>query len=317
MKSKEILINFKKEIDLNKKSASYLFYGDARVDLLYYALEFSKIVMTKDIDDEEKKRVINKQINEFQYPDIEVINKENGNIKIDEIRQIIYSAIESSYNSPKKIFILSGIDQIRKESSNALLKILEEPPQNVYFILLSRKLNILPTIKSRTVKFYLESSTNEELGVSKEEYYFFDGNEKNLKIWKKLGYSLLEYEGIIRNYEIALENILKNEQSEDIESEEKKIINIVKYIKSIEYLCKQVQYMKQSEIFLIVNKIDQEYKQNREKVLEILGKIILYSKNIIDADKLKKLINIKNSIKSNVNIRSILFNFFEILSNDD
>ena len=75
--------------------------------------------------------------------------------------------------------------------------------------------------------------------------------------------------------------------------------------------------MKQSEIFLIVNKIDQEYKQNREKVLEILGKIILYSKNIIDVDKLKKLINIKNSIKSNVNIRSILFNFFEILSNDD
>lgn len=317
MKSKEILINFKKEIDLNKKSASYLFYGDARVDLLYYALEFSKIVMTKDIDDEEKKRVINKQINEFQYPDIEVINKENGNIKIDEIRQIIYSAIESSYNSLKKIFILSGIDQIRKESSNALLKILEEPPQNVYFILLSRKLNILSTIKSRTVKFYLESSTNEELGVSKEEYYFFDGNEKNLKIWKKLGYSLLEYEGIVRNYEIALENIVKNGQSEDIESEEEKIINIVKYIKSIEYLCKQVRYMKQSEIFLIVNKIDQEYRQNREKVLEILGKIILYSKNIIDADKLKKLINIKNSIKSNVNIRSILFNFFEILSNDD
>lgn len=316
MKSKEILINFKKEIDLNKKSASYLFYGDARVDLLYYALEFSKIVMTKDIDDEEKKRVINKQINEFQYPDIEVINKENGNIKIDEIRQIIYSAIESSYNSPKKIFILSGIDQIRKESSNALLKILEEPPQNVYFILLSRKLNILPTIKSRTVKFYLESSTNEELGVSKEEYYFFDGNENNLRIWKNLGYNLSDYEDNIRKYEIALENIVKNEQSEDIESEEK-IINIVKYNKSIEYLCKQVEYMKQSEIFLIVNKIDQEYRQHREKVLEILGKMILYSKNMIDADKLKKLINIKNSIKSNVNIRSILFNFFEILSNDD
>ena len=169
MKSKEILINFKKEIDLNKKSASYLFYGDARVDLLYYALEFSKIVMTKDIDDEEKKRVINKQINEFQYPDIEVINKENGNIKIDEIRQIIYSAIESSYNSPKKIFILSGIDQIRKESSNALLKILEEPPQNVYFILLSRKLNILPTIKSRTVKFYLES----RIGSKQRRVLFF------------------------------------------------------------------------------------------------------------------------------------------------
>ena len=39
MKNKEILINFKKEINLSKKSASYLFYGDNRVDLLYYALE--------------------------------------------------------------------------------------------------------------------------------------------------------------------------------------------------------------------------------------------------------------------------------------
>ena len=317
MKNKEILINFKKEINLSKKSASYLFYGDNRVDLLYYALEFSKIVMTKDIENKEEKRIINKQIDEFQHPDIEVINKENGNIKIDEVRSIIYSAIESSYNSPKKIFILSGVEQIRKESSNALLKILEEPPQNVYFILLSRTLNILSTIKSRTIKFYLEASTYEELGVTKEEYYFFDGNENNLRIWKNLGYNLLDYEDNIRKYEIALENIVKNGRSEDIESEEKNIINIVKYNKSIEYLCKQVRYMKQSEIFLIVNRLEEVFKQERTKILEILGKMILYSKNIIDVDKLKKLIIIKNSIKSNVNIRSILFNFFEILSNDD
>ena len=138
-----------------------------------------------------------------------------------------------------------------------------------------------------------------------------------MRIWKNLGYNLLDYEDNIRKYEIALENIVKNGQSEDIESEEKNIINIVKYNKSIEYLCKQVRYMKQSEIFLIVNRLEEVFKQERTKILEILGKMILYSKNIIDVDKLKKLITIKNSIKSNVNIRSILFNFFEILSNDD
>ena len=44
MKSKEILSAFEKEVKQNKISASYLFYGDKRVGLLFYALEFSKIV---------------------------------------------------------------------------------------------------------------------------------------------------------------------------------------------------------------------------------------------------------------------------------
>ena len=51
MKSKEILSAFEKEVKQNKISASYLFYGDKRVDLLFYALEFSKMVMTKDVED--------------------------------------------------------------------------------------------------------------------------------------------------------------------------------------------------------------------------------------------------------------------------
>ena len=190
MKSKEILSAFEKEVKQNKISASYLFYGDKRVDLLFYALEFSKMVMTANLENEEEKKNIEKRIENFQYPDIEVINRKNENIKIDEIRELIYEAIESAYSSPKKIFILCGIENLRKESSNALLKILEEPPKDVYFILLARSLNIISTIKSRTIKFHLEGESNEELGVSKEIYYFFDGNENNIKkmvfYWKNM-----------------------------------------------------------------------------------------------------------------------------------
>ena len=40
MKNSEIEKNFKKEIEQKKVSASYLFYGDKRVDLLFYALKF-------------------------------------------------------------------------------------------------------------------------------------------------------------------------------------------------------------------------------------------------------------------------------------
>ena len=183
MKSWEITEKLKKEVEQNKVSASYLFYGDKRVDLLFYALLFSKMVMTADFpEDSSEKKEIERKIDDYQYPDVEVINKENENIKIDEVRDIIYSAIESSYNAPKKIFILSGIENLKKESSNAFLKILEEPPKNVYFILLSRTLNIIPTIKSRTVKFHLESRNNKELEVSEEAYYFFDGNETSSNI---------------------------------------------------------------------------------------------------------------------------------------
>ena len=45
MRSYEIIENLKKEAALNKVSASYLFYGDRRVDLLFYALQFSNNIL--------------------------------------------------------------------------------------------------------------------------------------------------------------------------------------------------------------------------------------------------------------------------------
>ena len=114
MKLQEITEKFKNEINQDKISASYLFYGDKRVDLLSYALMFSKMVMTKNVQNEAEKEKIERIIDNFQHPDIEIINKNNENIKIDEVREIIYSSIESSFNSPKKIFILCGIENLRK-----------------------------------------------------------------------------------------------------------------------------------------------------------------------------------------------------------
>ena len=204
MENNEILNRFENEIELGKESASYLFYGDKRVDLLSYALEFSKIVMTKDMVDPLEIKREKTLIDRLQHPDIEVINQHNENIKIDEVREIIFSSVESTFNSRKKIFILCGIENLRKESSNALLKILEEPPKDVYFILLSRSLNIIPTIKSRTIKFHLKSPSNKDLGVSKEIYYFFGGDEKDIKEFKEKGISLEEYENRVETIDDIL-----------------------------------------------------------------------------------------------------------------
>ena len=321
MKSKEVLSAFEKEVKQNKISASYLFYGDKRVDLLFYALEFSKMVMTKDIEDEEEKKSIEKKIENLQHSDIEVINRKNENIKIDEVRELIYDAIESAYSSPKKIFILCGIENLRKESSNALLKILEEPPKDVYFILLARSLNIISTIKSRTIKFHLEGASNEELGVSKEIYYFFDGNENNIKRYKENGIPLEEYEDEINSYEDALSNIkamkeyAKNEMenNENSSSDASFLEIIMNYNRSIEYIVKKIRFFNIEEVYMLVNEIETEFKQERELLGDLLGKIIIAAKRTANGENLKKMINMKNSLRSNVNVRSILFNFFNTL----
>ena len=321
MKSKEVLSAFEKEVKQNKISASYLFYGDKRVDLLFYALEFSKMVMTKDIEDEEEKKRIEKKIENLQHSDIEVINRKNENIKIDEVRELIYDAIESAYSSPKKIFILCGIENLRKESSNALLKILEEPPKDVYFILLARSLNIISTIKSRTIKFHLEGASNEELGVSKEIYYFFDGNENNIRRYKENGIPLEEYEDRINSYEDALSNIkamkeyAKNEMenNENSSSDASFLEIIINYNRSIEYIVKKIRFFNIEEVYMLVNEIETEFKQERELLGDLLGKIIIAAKRTVNGENLKKMINMKNSLRSNVNVRSILFNFFNTL----
>lgn len=318
MKSSEILRNFKNEIKTGKVSASYLFYGDKRVDLLHYALVFSKMVMTQDVKNEDIKTQIEKQIDNLAHPDVEIVNKNNGNIKIDEIREIVYETIESSFNSPKKIFIICGVENLRKESANALLKTIEEPPKNVYFILLSRTLNIIPTIKSRAIKFHLESSTSLELGVDKKTYDFFDGNENDIKLFKKnyleknISLENLSFE--IKTVEDILKNIvnMQNYLFYNLETENYLEL-IIKYNKSIEFLVKEVKFWDMENVYFMLNEIEIEVKKNREFLINFLSKVIICAKVMVNSKDLKKLIEIKNSLRNNVNIRSILFNFFNIL----
>jgi len=316
MKLQKITEKFKNEANQDKVSASYLFYGDKRVDLLSYALMFSKMIMTKNIQNDAEKEKIEQLIDNSQHPDIEIINKNNENIKIDEVREIIYSSIESSFNSPKKIFILCGIENLRKESSNALLKILEEPPKNVYFILLSRTLNIIPTIKSRTIKFHLSGMNNEELGVSKEIYYFFDGNENDILEFKRQNLSLDDIKFQINTVEDIFQIVTEMKNYVSGEFAVKNSLDLtIKYNKSIELIARRIRFWELENVYFFINEIENELKKEREFLIGFLSKIIINAKNSVETEDLKNLINLKNSIRNNVNIKSVLFNFFDILQN--
>ena len=71
-------------------------------------------------------------------------------ISIEETREILNFFSKSSINNKPKIFFLEGAEYLNKNSSNSILKILEELPENNYFFIsYTENKFLLETIKSR------------------------------------------------------------------------------------------------------------------------------------------------------------------------
>lgn len=93
-----------------------------------------------------------------EHPDIIFINpdKTHGLIKIDQIRHLDKRLFTTSQLSQGRGIIINPADKMNRNASNALLKILEEPPANTYFLLIAEQISTIPaTIISRCQRFSL------------------------------------------------------------------------------------------------------------------------------------------------------------------
>ncbi len=138
-------------------------------------------------------------------PDIFVIDQNTGwTIELTRVLKTWLS--KKPFNHQNKIVIIYQVDQFNQESQNALLKSIEEPGENNYFILTSNKPSkIINTIisrclvikikndffsleKSKPIIFSDQTKTNllqsESLSKKKEEVLPFLKNQ--LKIYQKL-----------------------------------------------------------------------------------------------------------------------------------
>jgi DNA polymerase-3 subunit delta' len=80
----------------------------------------------------------------------EKTGKLNRNIKVDQVRALGEFVSLSTALSPWRVVVIDSIDDLEKEAANALLKMLEEPPANSLFFLVSHAPGrLLPTIRSR------------------------------------------------------------------------------------------------------------------------------------------------------------------------
>lgn len=87
-----------------------------------------------------------------------------NDIRISSIRQIKREIYLTGRAGKKKVFLISGCDQMNPQSSNSLLKILEEPPKDSILLLTTSRINsLLPTIIGRCQKIRFDNLTKEEI----------------------------------------------------------------------------------------------------------------------------------------------------------
>ena len=102
------------------------------------------------------------------HPDISFTAPEDGkkNIAVSQIRNLRNEAFVKPHMSAKRVFVIDYADTLNEQSQNALLKVLEEPPGAVVFILIAEtKASLLDTIISRCVIFTLSTP---EFSVAKK-----------------------------------------------------------------------------------------------------------------------------------------------------
>ena len=105
------------------------------------------------------------------------VNSEKKSIEINQIRSLINNLNKSSFNSKPRFILIDNIEFLNVNSINALLKILEEPNENTYFILINNNKKILSTLLSRCLNFKI-SLSNEK--VSLVNKLLFGDDIKNL-----------------------------------------------------------------------------------------------------------------------------------------
>ena len=109
------------------------------------------------------KLILNKSNPNFILIDIEDDKK---NIDINQIRNLILTLNKSSFNTKPRIVLIDNIELLNINSVNALLKILEEPNDNIYFILINNNKKILPTLKSRCLNYNIHLTSNQSFDIT-------------------------------------------------------------------------------------------------------------------------------------------------------
>lgn len=182
-----------------------------------------------------------KLIKSNSHPNFYLIDliSEKKSIDIDQIRQMISYNNKSSFNNHPRFVLIDNIENLNKNSLNALLKILEEPNENLNFILIHNcEKKTFPTLISRCLTFKINFSFKKSIEIS------------NLILEKNL-LDLINYD-LINYYSTPGEfvNLIKFAETKKINLKDYKLIDFIYLLINNAYY-KKDKYAKD----LIINSI--------------------------------------------------------------
>ena len=160
-----------KSILNNKLHHAYIFSGIKGIGKATFAYRLSRYILASsskrnlfvERSDKNSSLIENNSHPDFKVMEID-LDEGKKNIDIEQVRKCINFFNHTSSMSQKKICIIDCIDDMNDNSSNAILKILEEPPMNSIFLIISHNLeSIMPTIKSRCINLKFNKIKNEEI----------------------------------------------------------------------------------------------------------------------------------------------------------
>lgn len=102
-----------------------------------------------------------------------VPTEDKKNVSIENTRQMLQNLYIHPAESDWRIFIIPNSERLSEKIQNALLKSIEEPPENtVFFLLTEDRSRLLPTVRSRAVHFTTEPLSAEEIRTALQNSNF-------------------------------------------------------------------------------------------------------------------------------------------------
>lgn len=166
----------------------FLFCGPASVGKRTTAFEAANIILCKT-KSEKCKCDSCKRFN-MGHPDFLCVGTDER-IKVADINFIIDFCSTAPFLSDSKIIVIDNAQKMTIEAANRLLKLLEEPPLNYsFFLITSNPEAIIPTIVSRCIKYEFGSLSREDLTLIIKKKLGFPAKKAETLGWLAAGSSL-------------------------------------------------------------------------------------------------------------------------------
>lgn len=283
------------QLSSKKISHAYLFISNNYSSTLELIKDFivSIISFQENIDIE----AIDHKIKNDSFVDITIIEPDGLFIKKNQIEQLQHDFQNTALENEKKFYIIKDVDKLNKSSANTILKFLEEPEANIIaFLITNNKNSLIETITSRCVNINLQNDTKLNQDVKsniatilfddkKEREEFINQEETTLKIESVLKF-LNHYENN------GIESIIYlNELFHKSFKEKEDVLKALDIM--ILFYGDVLKYQVTNKISIFIDK-------------ENIKKIALKNNNYKLSKKINTIIDAKNKVRENANIKLMM-----------